>query len=107
MREKRIGYLHMSAELISERPLDAAAVLDGCVVLKADIAIWAKRMEYVIWHPLLPIVPEGEDLPIYEADMFSDNIVGGVRRICFRNRYTGQRYPQTSDGGAVAPPAIG
>jgi hypothetical protein len=76
-KDRRLGAFKISRRLIDECPQDALAILDGCLVLRAECLLYDDTVEYYAIHPEFDHVPEYQPIPVYVA-----TVSGGKR--CWR-----------------------
>ena len=72
---RRMGCFKIAREIIDDRPEDALAALDGCIVLRAEMLAYDNTIEYFAIHPDFDVVPLGEAVSVYVAV-----VTGGKRR---------------------------
>jgi hypothetical protein len=62
-----LGKFRISRELIQKSPEAALAVLEGCLVVRAELQWESDAIEYVALHPDFDELQPGEIAPTYEA----------------------------------------
>ena len=69
MRDRRIGRFNIDVHIIHERPELARAVLRDVIVLRAECLDYAHCFDYVGVHPSFAVLPVGQMVPAYTADI--------------------------------------
>lgn len=70
----RIGRFRLDSGLVSNRPADALAALDGCIVTRAEALFHLNAIEYIAMHPHFDQMAPGSEIPLYRPV-----ITGGIR----------------------------
>lgn len=65
----RVGTFDMDSDLVYRDPASAVVVLAGCIVFRCEHHFYANRLRYEALHPEFDLVPEGEVMPEYWAEI--------------------------------------
>jgi hypothetical protein len=72
---RRMGRFTISCRLVGHAPKAALAILEGCIVTRAESLWHADRIEYTGISEHFDLIQIGDEVPMYEATV--KDLVGG------------------------------
>ncbi len=66
LRPKRIGRFLVSLELIETAPGDVLRLLEGCIVVRAEVLFMPRSVEYCALCEAFDEIEPGPDIPLYK-----------------------------------------
>lgn len=79
MKDRRIGKFLIDLHVFDERPRDVRAVMDACVVIRAEALLGLGAIEYVAVSPHFAPVKRGEVIPSYQWRLRLDHTLDTIR----------------------------